>query len=507
VFKYNAPNGISSLDPAFARNQDNIWACGLLFNGLVQTDSLLNPVPAIAKSWEIADSGRSYIFHLRRDVHFHDHEVFKNGQGRKVIASDFAYSFNRILDPETASPGAWIFNGKMAENGFEALNDSTLVIHLIRSFPPFIGMLTMPYCFVVPMEAIAVYGKDFGTHPIGTGPFIYKEWYDGVKLILHKNPHYFEKQKGQSLPFIDAVSISFIESRQTEFLEFIQGNLDMFGGLESSFKDEFLTRSGTIQTKYRDKIQLILSPYLNTEYLAFNLDNTSSGGQGSVRDIHFRRAINYAIDRPAMMNYLRNNIGIPALQGFVPAGLSAFDATKNGFKHDPERARIELSKSDYRPTEKLILHTTRDYLDLCLFIQKQLLEIGIVCSVEVMPSSLMKTEKSAGRLAFFRGSWIADYPDAENYLSCFTSENKAPNGPNYTRYQNSTYDQLYEQSLIQTDDSLRVNLYRQMDGLIIEAAAIVPLFYDQSVRLYQKNVSGIYADALNSLNLKFVRKD
>jgi peptide/nickel transport system substrate-binding protein len=506
VFRYNAPNGISSLDPAFARNQDNIWACGLLFNGLVQTDSLLNPVPAIAKSWEISDSGRSYIFHLRTDVRFHNHQVFKNGQGRKVLAADFVYSFNRILDPATASPGAWIFNGKIAENGFEALNDSTLVIHLIQSFPPFLGMLSMPYCFVVPNEAIDAYGKDFGTRPIGTGPFVFKEWYDGVKLILHKNRNYFEKKNGVSLPLLDAVSISFIESRQTEFLEFIQGNLDMFGGLESSFKDEFLTRKGTIQPKYRDKIQLVLSPYLNTEYLAFNLDTTSSGGQGGVRNIHFRRAINYAIDRPAMMNYLRNNIGIPALQGFIPAGMSAFDTTKNGFRYNPEMAKAELALSGYNPTEKLILHTNKDYLDLCLFIQKQLQEIGIHCAVEVMPSSLMKTEKSAGRLAFFRGSWIADYPDAENYLSCFTSENKAPNGPNYTRFQNTSFDKLYQQSLTQTNDSLRMNLYHQMDDLIIDAAAIAPLFYDQSVRLYQKNVSGIYSDALNSLNLKYVRK-
>jgi oligopeptide transport system substrate-binding protein len=502
VFKYNTTNGISSLDPAFARNQDNIWACHLLYNGLVQTDSNLQIKPAIAKHWLISDSGKKYTFILNRNVYFHDNEVFKNGQGRQVIAADFAYSLNRIHNAKTASPGAWIFNDKIGENGIYAVDDTTLVIELQFPFPPFLGMLTMPYCFVVPHEAIDKWGRDFGTHPLGTGPFVFKEWYDGVKLNLLKNEKYFEFEHSERLPFVDAVSISFIQSKQTEFLEFTQGRLDMFNSIESSFKDELLTAEGTLQPKYQGAFSLIKSPFLNTEYLAFNLGNSPTE---LTKDIHFRKALNYAIDRKKMMRFLRNNLGEPALAGFIPRGLPGFFDTIF-YPYNLETAKLELEKSDYRKGAHLTLHTTKDYQDLCLYIQKQAALIGISIKVETLPSSLIKTEKSQGKLAFFRASWIADYPDAENYLSCFLSSNKAPNGPNYTFYDNNEYDQLYKTSLNENDIDKRILIFQKMNQILMKNAVVLPLFYDQSLRLYQNNISGVYTDALNSLNIKYIQK-
>ena len=502
VFKYNATNGISSLDPAFARNQDNIWACNLLYNGLVQTDSLLNVKPAIAKRWMISDSGTKYTFFLHHNVYFHPSLVFKNGQGRKVIAQDFVYSLNRIYDPKTASPGAWIFNDKIKDHGIYAVNDTTLVIELKFAFPPFLGMLTMPYCFVVPYEAIDKWGRDFGTHPVGTGPFVFKEWYDGVKLNLLRNENYFEYQGIRRLPFIDAVSVSFIQSKQTEFLEFTQGRLDMFNSIESSFKDELLTAEGTLQPKYQGVFSLIKSPFLNTEYLAFNVGNSPSP---LTKDIHFRKAIQYAIDRKTMMRYLRNNVGEPALAGFIPRGLPGFMDTIF-YPYNLEKAKSELNQSSYSKGDFITLHTTKDYQDLCLYIQKQAALIGIVIKVETLPSSLIKTEKSTGKLALFRASWIADYPDAEKYLSCFLSGNKAPNGPNYTFFENVRFDQLYLLSLKENNTEKRIAIFKNMNQLLMEDAVVLPLYYDQSLRLYQNNISGVYTDALNSLNLKYVQK-
>jgi oligopeptide transport system substrate-binding protein len=502
VFRYNTTNGISSLDPAFARNQDNIWACNLLFNGLVQTDSNLQIKPAIATHWLISDSGKKYTFNINRNVYFHNNEVFKNGQGRQVIAQDFAYSLNRIIDAKTASPGAWIFNDKITENGIYAVDDSTLVIELKFAFPPFLGMLTMPYCFVVPHEAIDKWGRDFGTHPVGTGPFVFKEWFDGVKLNLLKNNNYFEFDESHQLPYVEAVSISFIQSKQTEFLEFTQGRLDMFNSIESSFKDELLTAEGTLQPKYYGAFALIKAPFLNTEYLAFNLGNSPNSLSN---DIHFRKALHLAIDRKTMMHFLRNNVGEPALAGFLPKGLPGFEDTIF-YPLNLEKAQLELDQSSYKKGDFITLHTTKDYQDLCLFIQKQAASIGIVIKVENLPSSMIKTEKSQGKLAFFRASWIADYPDAENYLSCFLSSNKAPNGPNYTFFDNSYYDQLYKESLNENDVEKRMAIFKKMNRLLMENAVVLPLFYDQSLRLYQNNISGIYSDALNSLNLKYVQK-
>jgi peptide/nickel transport system substrate-binding protein len=224
VFKYNESAGISSLDPAFAKDQSNIWAINQIYNGLVQLDDSLNIEPCIAKSWVISDSGITYTFTLRKDVYFHDLEMFKNIK-RRVVASDFVYSFNRILDEKVASPGAWVLNNvKKTTNRFEfnALNDTTLIINLNEPFPPFLGLLSMQYCSVVPREVVEFYGKDFRKHPVGTGPFKLKLWKEDVKLVLTKNENYFEFDGKTRLPYLDAVSISFIKDKQSAVLEFIK---------------------------------------------------------------------------------------------------------------------------------------------------------------------------------------------------------------------------------------------------------------------------------------------
>ena len=179
IFKYNESAGITSLDPAFARTTSNIWAVNQLFNGLVQIDNKLVIQPCIAKSWVITDGGLTYTFHLRNDVYFHNDGAFPAGKGRKVNAHDFEFSFNRLLDPKIASPGAWVFGKNTL---FKAMDDSTFVIKLKESFPPFLGLLSMQYCSVVPQEAIRLYGDDFRNHPVGTGPFRFKLWKEGVKI-------------------------------------------------------------------------------------------------------------------------------------------------------------------------------------------------------------------------------------------------------------------------------------------------------------------------------------
>ena len=108
VFRYNESSGITSLDPAFASNQANIWACNQIFNGLVSLNDSLIPEPCIAKSWIISDDGKLYTFNLKNDVYFHPDKSLR--ANRKVVAQDFVFSFNRLIDPKIASPGSWIFN-------------------------------------------------------------------------------------------------------------------------------------------------------------------------------------------------------------------------------------------------------------------------------------------------------------------------------------------------------------------------------------------------------------
>ena len=513
IFKYNESSGITSLDPAFAKDQANIWACNQLYNGLVQLDDQLNIKPCIAYEWEISDEGKTYTFTLRNDVLFNKDDCLKDIP-RKVTAYDFEYSFSRIVDEKIASPGAWIFNYIKNENGkyaFKALNDTTFTLTLKQTFPPFLGLLSMQYCSVIPHEAVERYGKDFRNHPVGTGPFYLKLWKEGVKLVMLKNENYFEFDGKKRLPYLDAVNITFIIDKQSVFLEFAKGNIDFMSGIDASYKDELLTINGKLNPNYENKFQLISQPYLNTEYLGFLMDSSAIEVRNNpIKLKAIRQAINYGFDRVKMMRYLRNNIGTPALYGMIPKGLPGFDTTMvKGFYYNPDKSRKLMAEAGFpngKGLGEITLSTTASYLDLCKYIQNQLGEIGIKLKIDVNPPATLREMIAKSKVPFFRGSWIADYPDAENYLSLFTTNNFCPAGPNYTHFSNKEFDILYNKAQNEINDSLRYRYYSQMDQIIINEAPVVILYYDQVLRFAQKNIKDLGSNPMNLLTLKRVRK-
>jgi peptide/nickel transport system substrate-binding protein len=510
TFRYNEPTGIATLDPAFAKNQSIIWPVHQLYNTLVQTDAGLNIVPSLARSWEISPDHLTYRFHLRTDVFFQDNDAFPQGRGRKMRASDIVYSLSRILDKKTASSGAWIFNERIEGPGtFRAPDDSTFEFTLLTPFHPMLGLLSMQYCSVVPHEVVEKYGKDFRSHPCGTGPFRFKSWEEGQDLILVKNEHYFERDSlGEPLPYLDAIKISFFDNRATEFLLLQQGRLDFMNDIDPSFKDEVLNKKGELKKEWEGRIRLSRSPYLNTEYLGIVVDSTREMVKHSpLRLLRVRQAINYGFDRRKMMMYLRNSIGKPAESGFIPPGLPCFDsALVKGYHYDPVKARQLLREAGFPNgigLPLITLKTIDTYADLAGFIVRELEEIGIRVQVDIVQKSLLLEETAKSEAPFFRASWIGDYPDAENYLSVFYSENPAP--PNYTRYHNPVFDSLYKKSLLENRDSLRYALYRKMDQMLIRDAPVVPLWYDEVIHLVSPAVTGFEANGLNLLELRHTR--
>lgn len=507
VFRYNEVAGIASLDPAFAKDQAMIWADLQLYNGLVQTDKELNIQPCIAKSWEISSDGLEYRFLLRDDVFFHPHELFK-GKKRKVVASDFVYSLNRILDEKTASPGRNLFTCiEKTNNGYaiKAESDSVLTIRLKEPFSPFLGILTMPYASVVAKEVVEHYKQDYRKNPIGTGPFRFKMWKEGVKLVMLKNEDYFEKDSlGNSLPYLDAVAITFIIDKQSVFLEFVKGNIDFISGIDPNYKDEVLTRSGKLQPKYKNKIQLLTQTYLNTEYLGFRMDLDSP-----LRDKRVRQAINHGFDREKMIKYLRNNIGVAGKWGILPVGLPGFDSVSKTYDYDPQLSKELLAQAGYpngKGMPEITLSTTASYLDLCKYIQQQLGLLGMKVRLDVNPPAALRENMAQGKVEWFRGSWIADYPEAENYFALFYTPNRSPKGSNYTAFSSKEYDRLYEKARGENDLQKRIELYKRMNQILMDESPIVVLYYDQVLRFAQRNISGLEPNPMNHLVLKYVKK-
>jgi ABC-type transport system substrate-binding protein len=508
IFRYNETTGISSLDPIQAKNQANIWPIHQLFNTLVEFDDSLQVKPALASRWTISNYGRCYTFILRNDVFFHDDASFKNktGKKRKLVASDVAYSLYRLIDPQMASPGAWVLNELVDEkNPFTASNDSTFIINLKAPYSPLFGILSMPYCSVVPKEAVVYYGADFGRHPVGSGPFKFISWHPNQAITLTKNESYFERDElNRKLPYLDGVQVLLLPNKSSEFLAFQQHKIDFLNDIDPSFKDELITKSGKLRNQWRDKIVMKKHPYINTEYLGFLNDNQSVS---FLQNKNFRKAIYHAIDRKKMIFYLRNSIGTHANKGFVPEALNGF--FKNDLHIDPYNpslSKFYLKKSGYLTTretfEKIILTTVPNYAVLGTFICSELNKVGINAQLEVMQKGLLLEQMSSQNISFFRGSWIGDFPDPLNYFSVFYGKNPAP--PNYTRFKNQSYDKLFDRAVHTNDKSTRDSIFMALEQILIDECPVIPLWYDQVLHFYQPRVENLNPNVQNLLELRRV---
>lgn len=515
IFHYNEDVSVTTLDPAFVRSQSENWIVSQIFNGLIDLDAQLQPVPALAKSWEISTDLLTYTFHLRSDVNF----CFVDKQGkvttRKMVASDVAYSLSRIADPATSSPGAWIFVGKIdsqLNRVFIAPNDSTFVLKLVSPAASLLGLLSTNFGYVVPKEYARLDKSYLARNPVGTGPFYVRRWEDEIKLVMRKNPHYHEKDtQGVPLPYLDAINVTFVKNKQTAFMQFAAGSYDFFNGLEGSFKDELLTDQAMLKPKYAQKMKAIITPFLNTEYVGCYLGEYP-GKTNWLKDVHLRRALFYAVDKQKLVRFFRNGLGDAGDWGVVPPILNVHEKEAITEANAAwQKALAEYQQSGYaKQTNKpeIVLSTTADYLDMMVYLQETWGRLGVKIKVDIQTGGMLRQLRNEGKLMLFRGSWIADYPDAENFLACYYAPYLSPMGPNYTHFEDAQFDTLYR--LIEAGESgqkasLRKQYIQQANQILIDQAPVIPLYYDKSIRLIQPWVQGLENDAANRLVLKRVK--
>lgn len=519
VFRYNQTGGLTSLDPAFANKRSNIWATTQIYNGLFSFSKNLDVHPELVKEWEISEDGKTYTFTIKEGIRFHDDEAFRGNNGREVLASDFIYSFKRIVDAETGSPGAWIFNDKVLRNAEGEISDTCFAevpnepykfrIYLEKRFPAFLQILAMPYTYVVPKEAIDRYGKDFRSHPVGTGPFKIKNWDEKNSLVLVKNENYWKKDTdGNALPYLDAVQVSFIEDRTKEFLSFKENKLDFLTNIAENSKDEILEKNGQVKEAFASKFTVDKIPYLNTEYVGFYLEAKDGDKNPFVDNANLRKAMSYAVNRRGLVSFLRNGLGTPGDYGFVPAALPSFDSTKvKGYPYNPQKAQELLKEAGFaggKGLPELTLYTYTSDQKIAQYLQDNWKDIGIKVNIETNQFSTHQEKVDNGGAMMFRGSWLGDYPDAENYLALFSSDNFSPTGPNKTHYKNPAFDNLFTEAHETDNLFARYENYLKMDQLIMEDAPIIVLYYDEIIHVKQKHVTGLEIDPMNNLILETV---
>ncbi len=447
----------TTLDPALITDVQGGGIAAKIFNGLIRFNENLDIVPDIARSWKLSEDQVTYTFRLRNDVRF--------SNGRKVTARDVKYSFERVLTPGTKAPLTWVLdkiegaNNFIAGNaesvsGIRVVNDHTLVLKLQKPFGPFLSLLAMTTAYVVPREEVERLGQDFGTHPVGSGPYVLAEWKHSQHLVLTAREDYFEGR-----PKLNGIYYRVIPEDLTAVIEFETGRLDVLLIPSSEY------RRYTTDPAWRDLVYG--KPGLNSYYVGLNC------ARPPFNDIRVRQAVNMAVDRQHLLNTVFEKRGVLAT-GPIPPGLwkvGAWQRALAGYRYDPAKAAALIREAGAEgATVKLYITMDAEVLDVVEVIQSYLKKVGLTVEITQLDWSALKHAVNEGEPDAFWLSWWADYPDPENFLFPLFHSASIGSGGNRTRCIDTELDRIIETAQRTMDERQRYRLYRQAEDRIIRNA-------------------------------------
>ena len=501
LLTYNASDGIRTLDPAKAMDLETMWAVDQLYEGLLELDADLKVVPALAQTWSVSDDGLVYAFKLR-DARFHD--------GTLLRANDVAMSFERLLDPAEALPGRWVLRDLHSTSGVEVISEDSLHLNLAQANPVFAGLLATTQASILKGGG---WGGDPDTGDLGTGPFVLRGWLPETAMVLHANPGYWMRDSaGAVLPYIDGVRLEFNREEGAEMLGFRQGRYDFVSAPSAEWMEVFFDGSGAWKPEWKGRFVRHTTPYLKTDYIGISLDSLAMVEQGfPVLPLGVRRAMSMALDRAELVRELRAGGAAPAM-GFVPPGMPGFSELDRPvmfeLEHRADSARWLLVQhgidEDSRLTG-LVLGTKPATADLAAALQHTWSEFGLDVAIDVAPSALDAERVAKSQVPLFRKSWLADYADAENFLSLFDSQRWAPKGPNYTHFSDSNVDMWLSQAAQMNEGEERQALMREIEQRVMSQMPLIPLWHDEVLHLVSSEWTGWQISATNRLDLRKVR--
>lgn len=451
------------LDPAVAQDAGSAFYIVEIFSGLVRLDKNLQVQPDIAERWEVSNEGKTYTFFLNRRATFHD--------GRPVTAEDVKYSWERALSPGTASIVSENFLGDIvgardvsrgrAEeiSGVRIIDPTTIEVTIDAPKQYFLYKLTYPTAFIVDQRQITANPRRWSQKPNGTGPYMLEEWRLGEQIVLQA---YERHHLGP--PSLKTVRVGL--SGGSALIEYEDGDIDITGiGLDD------LARVQDPNDELHD--EYVQVPRMSIDYIGFNANVPPFD------DEKVRQAFSLAVDREKIAEVILQG-AIPVANGILMPGLPGYTEDMKTYPYDPERARQLLSESRYAndmpeitlaesgaggtvgPTTEAIIQYWQD-------------ELGVTVEIQQAESGTFFSDIDQGRYQMFHIGWIMDYPDPEDILDIlFHSESRQNN----TRYSNGEVDALLEQARVEPDTEARIALYQQVERMLLEDAAWMPLFYD-----------------------------
>ena len=489
------------LDPQITTGLPEHYIQSSLFEGLVSKDpQTLEPVPAVAESWEISDDLTRYVFHIRKNMHW--------SNGEPITARDVVYSWKRLLMPKLASEYAYMLEAVVNARAFnkgeftdfssvgvKALDDYTLEVTLNRPTPYFLQMLDHNSTYLVPQKTIESFGKidDRGTkwtrpeNIVSNGPFKLQEWTPNKVIVVERNPAYWDARAVK----LDEVHYYTVDNKQTEERMFRTGQIDM------TLDGQILTDKIEIYQKEQpDHIRL--TPFLGTYYYLFNTTRPPFD------NVLVRRAFSMAIDRESITKNVVKGGRTPAT-AFTAPGIDGYTPRAN-VHFDPIMAKQLLAEAGYPdgkgfPAVSILYNTHNTHRNVATTLQqmwKEILNVDITLINQEWKVYLNSRE--TGDFDIARAGWLADFADPTSFLDMFVSGN----GNNHTGWSNTQYDRLIQQANQTANQNERFELFQQAEQILIDESPVAPIYYEMSANLVNPRVKGVYPNALTYYPFKSV---
>lgn len=534
VFKINESDYIKNLFPHNITDAISYRVASQIYEGLLKFNpNDLSLTNGLAESFTVDESGTIYNFKLKKGVLFHDDPSFNGGKGREFTAEDVKYCFTRLCTQDINNQGFNVFEnvlkganeyyaatgeGKTPNfeiEGIKVIDPYTIQFTLNEPNSLFLYNLARPFTFIFPKEAFEKYGLEMRNKAVGTGPFKVLNVEDEISIILKKNENYHGRDEhGNKLPFLSAIKIKFIKDKKTELLEFKKGNLDMMYRLPTDYIIEIMEEVSKKKGDY-GQYELQRSPEMATHFLSFLT-------QGSTFDNkNLRKAFSFAIDRKQILEAVLNG------EGYAPAnyGITPLDIFKNpnydvkkirGYEFNPDSAKYYLSLAGYpdgKKFPKIALELNSDgerNVAVAEEIQKQLKEhLNVSLDLNIVPTAQLVENMIGGKSNFFKGGFMADFPNPENFLWFLYGKSvpdnlKEESYPNITRYKNPEFDKYYEMGLKAKTQEEAFNYFMKAENIAMQDAPIIALWYDEGYRLLQSYVKNFPNNAMQYRDLSQV---
>ncbi len=496
-----------------------------IFETLVKLNmSTLAIQPSLCESYEISDDAKTFRFKIRKGVKFHDDPCF-GGNSRELTAQDIKYSLemacsglgmnkmsylliNRIEGAKAFYKQSRNTLPKTGVSGIRVIGKNTIEIRLLQPFEGFLKVLTLTNLGVFPHEAYEYYKEKISQHPVGTGPFLLEKL-DEKGVVLSKHLKYWRKDElGNKLPFLDKITMTYAKNKRSELIAFRKKEIDVV--LEIPVEEiEYILGSLKDAQAGKNVIHRVEShPSISTHYIGFACESPE------FKDDRVRKAFAMAIDRHELVEKWLLGEGWPSQNGFVPSMDNFNSEDVKGVTFDPKEAQRLIAQAGF-PSEKsfpkldFYVNAVKGSAAhiMCKGIVAQLKKnLGI--SLKIILCSLEERERAvkSGKAKIWRSGWIADYPDPENFLSLFYGGNKANavTTVNDFRFQNKSFDALYETAQRELDEEKRNQLYVRCDKILADQAPVIPLFTDDYLVMVNVRVRNFETNEMEYLDFSTI---